>query len=331
MTKNIGKKTISNEVGGDNFTRMFATALDIYYMTRFKKMSEKEKFVNLINKDHAKLIVDNPIGELNNGKAAKLYRSRINNVFRKQALLTLHKVDFINDVLSLARRWSLSKKVFITIPTDFFEYHTLPAINFWNFHLVPLTLAMAKKRNLSLEKGFDLQRFFEKDLEALMGKYDFEEYWAESLKGLLLSGEWYLPRHASIIYVEFYDDSEVNKINPKVSLKIFKDTPSDEVKMRWKEIETLRKEIYPGKRKRNKSRKEAEKLLGLNDLELGDLVEKEMRRGGYGKTWKAKKMTMSRLERDAYEIKSEALKKIPDAIQRRANILKIPITKEYIF
>lgn len=310
----------------------FATVLDIYFATRFKKIAEKEKFGDLISKQNRNLIVDNPVGELDDSQTAKIYRSRINQAFRKLASLNLYKADFVKDVLTLAKKWDLSGEVFITAHTDFFEYHTLPAVNFWNLHLTAMTAVVAKKYNLSLEKGFNLWRFFQDDLAAFMQKYDFEEYWRESLQCLLLSGEWYLPRHASIICVEFYDDPEMSKPNPRISFMVFKDTPAEEIKMRWKEVEALRKEVYPGKRTRNRNRKEAEKLLGLDTLALGDLVEKEMRRGGgYRKTWKAKKMTMSRLRQDMYNVKPETLKIIPRAIQRQADVLKIKITKEYIF
>jgi len=275
----MGKKT-SHKIKFDTPLPYFLNKelLDFLASRREKNTTKEEKFTYLIERDIKNLLISSIDEKRIGKKTQKKYKKKLNTLLRDFAILTLNETAFVKDILDLAKINGLWDIKYELDPEDFYTCHSSPVLNAWERRLQYLSLiylSMKFQKNADLQKLFVntyLPPQFEQKVVALMDKYGLEFFWYESVVHLLLTGLWYLPRNASVIQLHLSGMSEDKPISghSTLSLEIYSITSQEEVGFRWKEIESLKKELFPSIKERLKPKD----IREVFEAKFGDGVEK---------------------------------------------------------
>ncbi|MFA6404609.1 MAG: hypothetical protein WCW03_01250 [Candidatus Paceibacterota bacterium] len=202
--------------------------------------TKEEKFKNLIDKDIKQLIRPSILPEFEKDKD---YRKQLNKFFLNVAVVVLNKKGFIRDLLKFAEANDLLRFKYKFDRFDF-GFAFLPILNVWHAKLEYVFWLIAceqKYKNNKITIDYMPYRF-NKNLLSLMKDYGLEYCWYESIVVLLLTGDWYLPRHSSVINLQLKNNR--GGYEPTISFEISGLTTKEEIVHRWIEIKDLKNSIY---------------------------------------------------------------------------------------
>jgi len=172
---------------------------------------------------------------------------------------------FLSDVRKITKKWELDKYKYPISILDFAQKNVPLSITLWENKLIYFSL---KER-----KNYLCQ--FQKDVDELLYKYDFDKLWEQYLVGFLLSGVLVLPLEYCRIFMRF--DEYTN--SPLLYIELTPNTTLEDIKQRWNDIENIKNQLYPFRKKRGKTSRNIEKILSLrNSYELRwELVEEKFK------------------------------------------------------
>ena len=263
-----------------------------------EKTTFEKKFLHFLNEDFDKIIQHLDFKKVKN-KEDK-YRAKKIREYREQALLVLNDQLFTKRIKILSEKWALDKCNYPVSPFSFYENPTPFSIQLWENRLLNETFkSIVKNREKikiikqgivkqylkdsdfeKLKRGFSEMYIpfnflwkFEKDINELLLQYDFNEFWKNSIIGFLLSGNLILP----IEYCRGIIQYDEKNNTPILSIEIFPDTTLEDINYKWKDIERMKNELYPVRKKRRKLTRDIEQILNLNYEKRWNLAEKKFK------------------------------------------------------
>lgn len=298
---------------------------------RLQKTDKNGKFFNLQQKQLTGLIKPSIEAFPKEKNKIKRYRKKINAHLKQIAMLTAVNDSFIEDILKIAEKYNLVNYRWEIKPIDFYGYRGSPALMGADARL-KLASLYHWKQNPETDIGkYWLPDRFEEDVSALIKKYGLEFYWYESVTGLIVSGEWYLPKNTSVIELRIYD--EKGNIEPNIIFHPSSITTPEEYACRDKEIQRLKEQVFKFKNKRVRPVKDlSEKILKTSLEELWDMAEEKYNNNKKSLLFiKSRQRSIQRLKKKQSDLRKETLKSLPKEVEVNINILKSPIGKIYYY
>lgn len=263
-----------------------------------EKTTFEKKFFHFFNKDFNKII---QYIEFKKDK----YRTRKIKEYKEQILLVLNNSMFSKDIENITKKWGLNKCKYPISVVSFYENNIPMSILLWENKLIYYTIK-AFLKNKSYRKIY--LKEFEKDIDDLLYKYDFDNIWKNSIIGFLLSGILVLPINYCRVMVQF---NEYNN-SPLLCIELTPNTTLKDINQRWKEIKDIKNELYPLRKKRGKTTKNIEDIIKIkNDYEeRWNLVEKKCKsKKNRIKAIETLRKSEKRLKRKQSEILKRGLKR----------------------
>jgi hypothetical protein len=203
----------------------------------------------------------------------------LNKSLHNFAVITLNNKQFIKDIINLAERNCLGK-IKYELPLQDLRGNTSSAINAWECRLKYFSLVFLSKKIRRAKGVYDIEKLFidtylppkfEQKVLTLMDKYGFEFFWYESILHLLLTGVWYLPKNASVIFINLESPRKISIPNKaSLTLGVYSLTTREEIYYRWKEIGLLKKQMFSSLKERQKHRDLSGFIMKFKDREKFD-------------------------------------------------------------
>ncbi len=289
---------------------------DLFAKLREEKVKGNSKFALLLRGISNDLIIPSLDESFEEKETNKKLRKQLNNFLKQKAILLLKDKNFIDDLLLLAEKFILKNTIYNTYELDFYEKRTSPSINAFFARLRYRTfLRISQKMD---ERPLFLEDIFDKEISLFLKKYNLDFYWTESITHLLISGIWYLPRHTTVIHVNFYNENNERLLDPRIFIEISIDTSIAEISLRKEELVKIKKEVYSNNKKRN---------TVIRDHDIEDLIESESLI--YQKNIKKDVKELLRIKNKMKNNKDK--KNIPPQAKQEMEILKRPLKSIYFF
>lgn len=311
-----------------------------------QKTTFEEKFSALLNKDFEKMI------EFLDFKGAKnkedKYRAKKAREYRELGLLLLSNEMFVKQIKHLAKKWGLDKDKYEMDLCGFYEYPIPFAINLWENRLISRSFGLRIKHTkeikaakqkaikqylkdcdfIELKNEFSRIDFswlliekFKKEIKDLLLTYNLDDIWEHSIVGLLLSGKLILPVKYCQGIIQYDDENR-----PVLSIELTPHTTLEDIEHKWGNIERLKDQLYPLRKKRYKTTKNIEQIikLGGDSGKRWELVEEK-----YGDRSKERRLKMIEALRKAEKRLTEKQEEETKRGSKRKIALPLPLIKEF--